>query len=166
MLSSGCCQKTTVIRKYFMRNYKQGIFTPQNKHKYQGNHTNIVYRSGWERQVFVWLDTHPDVSAWSSEEFFIPYICKTDGNPHRYFVDVKIVFSSGITLLVEIKPESQIKKPVMAGKKINKRLVEEIVTYTKNTSKWKAAEDYCATRGWKFQIWGETALKRLGINVK
>jgi hypothetical protein len=149
-----------------MRNYKQGIYTPAFPNKYEGNHTNIIFRSGWERQVFAWLDNNPDVVKWSSEEFFIPYVCKTDARTHRYFIDVKIVFSSGITLLVEIKPESQIRKPNIAGKKVTKRIVEEVTTYAKNTSKWEAADAYCSARGWKFQIWGETALKRLGIMTK
>jgi hypothetical protein len=33
--------------------------------------------------------------------------------------------------------------------------------YGKNQAKWKAAREYCADRGWNFQIMTE---KQLGIN--
>jgi len=66
-------------------------------------------------------------------------------------------------MLIEVKPDSQIRKPVVAGKKMSKTLVESVSTYAKNVSKWEAAEAYCKKNGWVFQIWGETALSRLGI---
>lgn len=112
-----------------------------------------------------WLDENPSVIEWNSEETIIPYLCRTDQRMHRYFPDFLVKFDTGITLLIEIKPDSQIRKPVVDGKKINKALIESITTYTKNSSKWEAAEAHCKKHGWQFQIWGESALKRLGINV-
>jgi hypothetical protein len=148
-----------------MRSYKQGLFYPTNKDKYKGDANNIVYRSGWEKSVMNWLDLNPDVVQWSSEEFVIPYVCKTDGRPHRYFIDFVVTFRSGIKMLVEVKPDKQVQKPMVAGKKLTQRLVEEVSTYAKNTSKWEAAIAYCEKSGYVFQIWGETALKRLGIKI-
>lgn len=142
-----------------------GTFLPKNIKKYEGDHTKIVWRSLWERGFFVWCDENPAIVKWSSEETIIPYICKTDNRPHRYFIDAKIVFESGQTILVEIKPESQIKKPNVAGKKVTRALLESIATYAKNTSKWEAADAYCKARGWSFQIWGESVLAKLGIKT-
>jgi len=33
-----------------------------------------------------------------------------------------------------------------------KQYIHEVATYVINKAKWKAAEEYCAMRGWKFQI--------------
>jgi hypothetical protein len=140
-----------------------GMFYPKFPKKYKGNAQNIVWRSLWEKSVMHWLDENPAVVQWSSEEVIIPYICKTDNRPHRYFCDFLAKFDTGITMLIEVKPDSQIRKPVVAGKKMSKTLVESVSTYAKNVSKWEAAEAYCKKNGWVFQIWGETALSRLGI---
>lgn len=143
----------------------QGYFTPRFPQKYQGDHTKIVYRSSWEALVFKWLDDNPDVVQWQSEEFYIPYRCATDGKMHRYFPDVKLVFKSGTTMLVEIKPESQIKRPVSKPGKRKTTYIMECFTFAKNSSKWDAAAEYCRKNGWVFSIWGETMLKNLGIAI-
>ena len=148
-----------------MSSYKQGYFTPNFKQKYNGDSNNIVYRSGWEKSVMSWLDMNPDVTKWSSEEFVIPYICKTDNRKHRYYIDFVVEFKSGVKMLIEVKPDKQIAKPVVSGKKVTKRLVEEVTVYAKNSSKWEAASAWCINNGYIFQIWGETALKRLGIKI-
>ena len=41
----------------------------------------------------------------------------------------------------------------------------ETLTYQKNISKWEAARIYASDRGMFFQVWGESALKSIGINV-
>ena len=80
-----------------------GLYKAKNTTKYKGDHTNIVYRSLWEKAVFQWCDKNPKVKQWSSEETIIPYYYEVDKKYHRYFVDMKIVFDDKI-LLVEIKP--------------------------------------------------------------
>lgn len=142
-----------------------GKYICKNPHKYEGDLTKIVWRSLWELGVMKWCDSNPDVFKFSSEEVVIPYICKTDGKLHRYFVDFKITFTSGKTILVEIKPAAQVRKPKIDGKKINKRLMESVATYAKNASKWEAANIYCQQRGWSFQIWDENSLATLGIKT-
>lgn len=141
-----------------------GKFTPQNPSKYRGDVTNIVYRSLWERQVFRWLDEQTTVQSWSSEEVVIPYRCKTDGKVHRYFVDIKMHLTDGTTYIIEIKPKKETIPPVNPGRK-TKRYITEVMTYAKNISKWKAAEEYAADRGWIFQIWHEDILKGMGIKI-
>lgn len=110
-----------------------------------------------------YLDTHPDVLQWASEELIIPYRSPVDGKVHRYFPDfwVKKRNASGEieVVLVEIKPASQTVEPVKK-KKINKAYINEVMTWGVNQAKWKAAQDYCADRKWKFMILTE---KELGI---
>lgn len=142
----------------------RGIFKPKNISKYEGDASNIVYRSLWERQTFRWLDENPYVKSWVSEEIVIPYRCKTDGRLHRYFVDLKIAFANGDTYLVEIKPESQTVPPKVQSRR-TPRYIAEVMGYAKNISKWEAAEEYCKDRGWRFEVWTEKTLTGLGIKL-
>jgi hypothetical protein len=146
-----------------MKFYK-GKYRIKNIGKYAGDSSKCTYRSMWERQAFKYLDDHPNVVKWSSEEIVIPYRCKTDGKPHRYFTDLYIKMSDGKTFIVEIKPKSQTKEPKKRSRK-TKRYINEVMTYVKNQSKWEAAEDYCQSRGWQFAIWTEDTLKSLGIRL-
>ena len=141
----------------------RGKFKPQLHEKYEGDATNVIYRSLWERGVFKWCDRNKDVVKWSSEEVVVPYRCKTDNKQHRYFVDIKITFSSGEIYLIEIKPEKYTKKPT--AKRKTKRFLKECFQYAKNTSKWNAAEAYAESRGWHFEIWTEKTLKDMGIRI-
>ena len=69
-----------------------GLYKAKNVSKYKGDHTNIIYRSLWERAVFQWCDNNPNVKGWCSEEVVIPYYYDVDKKYHKYYVDVKIVF--------------------------------------------------------------------------
>jgi hypothetical protein len=146
-----------------MKFYK-GKFRPKNPGKYDGDYRNIVYRSMWERQVFVWCDRNDAVASWSSEEVVIPYRCGTDGQVHRYFVDLKIRFKNGKTYLIEIKPKSQTVEPKKRAR-TTKKYIAEVMTYVKNQSKWNAADALCQSRGWIFEVWHEESLKNLGIKL-
>jgi len=91
------------------RKYQTGTYKPQNPQKYNGDINNIVWRSSWEFKFMRWCDLSDNVLEWSSEETIIPYICKTDNKPHRYFVDfkIKVRTKNGVkTYLVEVKPKS------------------------------------------------------------
>jgi hypothetical protein len=147
-----------------MSKYYKGKYRPVNIHKYSGDHTAVTYRSSWERAVFKWLDCNENVVKWNSEETVIPYRCKTDNKAHRYFVDVKIIFKNGATYLIEIKPKKETLAPKTSASK-SKRYITEVMTYVKNTSKWEAANCYCADRGWIFEVWTEDTLKSLGIPI-
>lgn len=144
------------------KTYK-GFFHPKNKEKYIGDTSNIVYRSLWERGLMKWLDENPDVRIWSSETIVVPYICKTDGKSHRYFVDFFVSFHNKRTLLIEVKPEKQTQRPKPSSGKQKKVLMEEVLTYSKNLSKWEAANRYAIEHGWEFHIWTERTLSNLGI---
>lgn len=134
------------------QSYK-GLFRPKNPQKYKGDPTNIIYRSGWEAKFMKFLDEHPDVIEWSSEEIAIPYLSPIDGKWHRYFPDMivkrKSVSGNIETIMVEIKPKKQTQPPVKQ-KRITKKYIMEVQTWGINSSKWQAAEQYCKARNWKF----------------
>lgn len=140
--------------------YDQGYFTPVNPDKYLGDPKNIVYRSSWEKRLLVYLDNHPHVLQYASEEFFIPYISPVDGRQRRYFPDflIKKRNKQGIveTLIIEVKPKNQTQKPRQRANQ--KKMLQETVQYAVNQAKWKAAEQFCADRKWKFMILTEAEL--------
>ena len=45
----------------------------------------------------------------------VPYFYEVDKKYHRYFVDLKVTFISGKTVLIEIKPDKETKPPVNPG---------------------------------------------------
>ena len=118
----------------------KGRYTVENKKKYTGDPSNVVYRSLWERECFKWLDRNPKVKKWSSEEIVVPYWYDIDKKYHRYYPDLKIVFEDR-TLLVEIKPEKETTPPAKVGKN-QRRYIGEATTYVKNMNKWEAANRY------------------------
>ena len=142
-----------------------GRYRVKNRSKYKGNPDSVVFRSLWERNAFKWCDETKEVKYWVSEEVVIPYLWEVDKKYHRYFMDLKITFSNGKTVLVEIKPEKETKPPTFNGKK-TKRYINEGMTYIKNMNKWSAAQEYAADRGWGFEIWTENKLSIMGILPK
>ena len=141
-----------------------GKYKVKNPHKYKGDHTNVIYRSLWEKYCFKWCDESPEVKEWSSEEVVIPYFYEVDKKYHRYFMDLKITFTNGKTILVEIKPEKETQPPKRPDK--SKRYINEAMTYVKNMNKWEAASKFAKDNNWGFQIWTEKTLTKMGIMPK
>ena len=143
--------------------FHKGKFRPKNPEKYNGDPTNIIYRSSWELRFMNWADSKPSVLKWRSEETVIPYLSPVDNKYHRYFVDfqIQIKTKDGAlkTYLREIKPEIQTKPPVVQTR-VTKKYITEVMTWGKNEAKWKAADEYAKDRGWQFLILTE---KDLGI---
>ena len=142
--------------------YYQGYFTPKNKEKYNGDTDNIVYRSSWELRTMKWLDEHPQVMYWASEEIAIPYVSPVDRKVHRYFPDfiAKMKRNDGtvMTYIIEVKPDAQTKMPTQKRK--TKNFIAEAATYAVNQEKWRAADIFCQEHGWKFIVITE---KHLGL---
>ena len=151
--------------KLRMKTYK-GRYKPKNPAKYAGDVDNVVYRSGWERHVMKWCDESIDIVQWMSEELVIPYICETDGRPHRYFTDFVIKYKSGRVVIVEVKPHKETLLPVRKQGKTRRTILTEGMTYIKNQSKWKAAKAYADDRGYHFEIWTEKELTAMGVMPK
>jgi hypothetical protein len=132
----------------------RSAFNPKNPKKYAGDHTKIVCRSLWERNVCKFCDDHPEVLKWSSEELAIPYMSPIDGKVHNYFPDFLIQFknSNGIqTWMVEVKPKKQTMLKEHASKK-------ERITWAINSAKWSAAQNYCTKHNMLFKILTEKEL--------
>lgn len=145
----------------------KGKFRPKHPEKYNGNPTNIIYRSGWELKLMMYLDTQANVLSWSSEEVRIPYISPIDSKRHTYFPDfwVKKRTPEGKIeeMIIEVKPEAQMVEPKIQntkGKRPTKQYIKEVYTWGINSAKWKAAEKFASDRGWKFIKLGA---KDLGI---
>lgn len=148
------------------REYLQGKFEPKNPEKYAGDPTNIIFRSSWELKAMNWFDKNPSVIKWNSEEMFIPYFSPVDKKLHRYFPDfiVQIKDKTGEIkmYMVEIKPNVQTQPPKVP-KRQTKTFLESVETYAINTSKWKAAREWCSNNGMIFMILDEYSL---GIKKK
>ena len=146
----------------------KGRFKPANPDKYKGDPTRITYRSSWEFKFFRFVDQHPDVIWWQSEEIAIPYLSPIDNRVHRYFPDVILKKRVGPdqyeTVMIEIKPKSQTMPPDISKRnktptgRISRRYLNEVKTYGVNDAKWAAARKYCNERGWKFEIMTESHL--------
>lgn len=141
-------------------------FTPKNKGKYIGKNPVILARSSWERQVMHWLDMHPQVIKWSSEETVIPYRSPLDNKLHKYFPDFLVHIMEAeveVVYLVEVKPKSQTQAPKMKKRlgKPTKTYVRGVTTYLVNDAKFEAAEAYCLMKNWKFKILTEDNLHTL-----
>lgn len=134
----------------------KGFFKPKNPTKYKGDPTNIIFRSGLELKVMLWLDNNKHVLYWNSEEIVVPYRCKTDNRIHRYFPDFVVQMKTPdqkiTTYMIEVKPFSQTLPPKKGEKKHKKTFLNEVMTYTKNYSKWESAKEFCADKGWVFKI--------------
>lgn len=144
-----------------------GRFRPKNPGKYKGDPTKIFYRSLWEFKFFRHVDKHPDVIWWQSEEVIVPYRSPIDNRIHRYFPDVIVhqrkPDGKTETLMIEIKPKAQTKPPDRSKAKTvkgrtSRRYIQEVKTYGVNEAKWKAAQNFCLDRGWKFLIYTEDHL--------
>lgn len=150
-----------MLRTAMASSYK-GVFRPKNPQKYIGDSSNIIYRSLWEFKFMRYLDDHPDVTGWASEELSVNYISPVDKKIHRYYPDFIVKKRRGDSievLMIEIKPSNQTREPIKGNKK-SKQFISEVVTYSINEAKWKAAHQYCLDRQWKFLVLTE---KELGI---
>lgn len=135
--------------------FHKRLYKPIHPEKYSGDPTNIILRSSWETMFASWCDHNPSVLSWKSEETVIPYRCATDNKIHRYFVDfqIKLKQKDGTTktYLIEVKPSKQTVPPEYPGRRTQRYLAESM-TFIKNQSKWKAANEYAKDRGWEFKI--------------
>lgn len=139
----------------------KGKYKPSNPEKYNGNVTNIIYRSLWERKFCVYCDTNEKIIEWSSEEKCVPYRSPLDGKIHRYFPDflIKVKESDGSIkkYMIEIKPSKQTVPPPKP-KRQTQKYISEVYEYAKNQSKWESAREWCADNGYEFKVITENEL--------
>lgn len=141
------------------KEWMQGWYKPQNPKKYKGNPTKIAYRSSYELAVMRQLDSDPTILEWNSERVVLGYVSPVDNKWHRYFVDLyyskKMPDGSIKKVIVEIKPESQCKKPVKTKGKKQLTYLKESMTFAVNQAKWDAAKRWADKMGYVFEIWSE-----------
>ena len=139
----------------------KGKYQPINPKKYRGDPTNIIYRSLWERKFMVYCDSNENILEWGSEEIALPYRSPIDNKIHRYFPDfyIKVKESNGSIkkYIIEIKPKKQTVEPIPQKRK-TKGYIYEVYEYAKNQAKWKAAEEWCADKGYEFKVLTEDDL--------
>ena len=139
----------------------KGKYKPSYPKKYRGDHTNIVYRSLWERKFMVYCDKNENILEWGSEEVVVPYHSPIDNRYHRYFPDfyIKVRESNGKIkkMIIEIKPFKQCVEPKVQKKK-TKGYIYEVMEYAKNQAKWEAAKEWCLDRGYEFKVLTENEL--------
>lgn len=143
------------------RETQQGRYVLKNPRKYEGDPTNVIFRSSWEKRFMIFLDNHDSIISWSSEEIVVPYFWELDGKMHRYYPDFIVTMKTRqgvVKMMIEVKPYSQTIAPTKTGRKKEKTFLMEVETYTKNVAKWKAAELYCKERNWLFRIITEKEL--------
>ncbi len=145
--------------------YNGGRYYPINERKYVGSGP-IIYRSSWERKYCMYCDNNEGIVAWSSEPFSIEYYNPLTKKTHSYYPDfwIKVKTDSGKLkeYLVEIKPKSQLKKPIEPKRKTEqaiKNFKYKAESYIKNLAKAKAAKNFAGHRGMEYIILTEDSLK-------
>lgn len=144
-------------KKY--KQFKSGRYRPVNYPKF--GEVSCIYRSSYELQFLKWCDNNPKIVDVKYEKVVIPYRCKTDNKLHRYYVDCRITMrekAGDKTYLIEIKPFKQTLKPTITKRKKKQTIIYEHLSYVKNLSKWDAAKQYCASRGFRWCILTEKGI--------
>jgi hypothetical protein len=154
------------LKPTFNSRFKQGFYPIDECKKYFGKGP-IIYRSSWEKLFCSYCETNQQIKSWTSENVKIPYQDSLDGSYHDYYPDFLVTTITGLTMLIEIKPEAQIKlpkKPTNLNLKKIKRFEQDYETYRINMLKFSYAKKYCDTRGWIFRIVTEDFFKKLSGN--
>lgn len=136
--------------------YQQGYINPEACRKLFPtiSHDKIIYRSSYEKKFIYYLENCPQVRYWGSECVQIVYMSVLDMKTHRYFPDYFIEFVDGTRMLVEVKPLNQTKPPVNENSWGHRE-------YIRNMCKWKAAQEWCQSRGIKFKVLTEKTIENL-----
>lgn len=153
------------------KRYHQGKYPVKNTDKYMGNPENVIYRSGWELKMFMFLDQNERILRWGSEIITIPYQDEK-GKYHRYYPDLYYEIMIGNDpnrferIVAEIKPYKETSIPVAPLKESAKSLETyeyQLKTYQRNLYKWSRAKNWCEKNQMKFTIIHEGHLKSYGI---
>lgn len=110
------------VLKNFYSNRKTGKYKPAKSEK------EIKYLSSWELKFMKICDLSKDVIKIDTVES-IPYTF--DGKDHLYIPDFKLTLSTGLIVIIEIKPKNLINDPKVLAKRIS-------------------AIKYCKTKNYKY----------------
>jgi hypothetical protein len=108
--------------------------------------TPIEYRSGWEKEVCIFLDNDPNVVEYGYECVTIQYVSNTrTGKIRTYFPDFLVTYKDGTKKLIEVKRQDKLADP-------------------KVLKKAKAAEKWAEKENVAYEFWTNTmifAIKKL-----
>lgn len=139
------------------RSTMKGRFVPKNPDKYVGNAKAIFFRSSWEVTFMKWMDMHPSVLQWASEEIAIPYKSPLDNLVHQYYPDFLMVYRDNTgnvrKEIVEIKPYKETITPKNATP-------EQRAVIAVNHAKWEAAARFAQMQGMSFRVITEKSIFR------
>lgn len=142
---------------------KQGYYPIHECKKYSGSGP-IIYRSSWEKLFCDFCEKSKEIVSWSSESVAIPYFDTISETKKRYFPDFLVKTKSGLTILIEVKPESHLKfptEPKRLGTKKHERFIKLSKIVQTNLNKFKQAMIFCADKGWVFRIITEKFIGKL-----
>lgn len=145
------------VKPNYKSGFKQGYYSTKNPEKYIGTGP-IIYRSSWEKKFCHWCDNNTNVISWASEPFSVKYYNTLDNKIHQYFPDfyIKINIDGLIEeYVVEIKPKSQLQKPLIPKRKTAKALSnfkEAYETYVRNLCKTDALKKAAKQRKFKVML--------------
>ena len=106
---------------------------------------SMVYRSSWELEFMQYLDSDDTVALYSYESVIVPYRRSLRSiRISKYIVDFRVEYTSGVTVLYEIKSSSF----------VNRRV---------NVAKFGACRTYCEQHGWQFSVLTEVELRAMGL---
>jgi len=134
--------------------FVQGYFPLNEAKKYQGPGP-IIYRSSWEKKFCIYCERNPEIIAWSSESLSLKYFNSLDSRYHTYFPDFIVKLRDGRTVMIEVKPKAQLKKPEAPKRKTQKAIESFKWAYeawVTNMCKKKAAEEFCKARNWEYML--------------
>ncbi len=142
------------------RKYHRGKYVVKNPKKYAGDVNNVVYRSSWEKKMFVRCDLDPNIISWGSETFHVPYFSKVDGKMRRYFPDIIVKYKNKkgqiVSEIIEIKPYKETIPPKKTGGKNSKsRFINAQLTWQRNCDKWDACSAFAESKGMTFRTMDE-----------
>ena len=141
--------------------FVQGYYPINETTKYAGTGP-IIYRSSWEKKFCIYCERTPQIVWWTSESLSIKYFHPSDNKYHTYYPDFVIKLDAGNTIIIEIKPKQQLKKPEPPKRKTPKTMESFkwlYQTWVTNMVKKAAAEEFAKARGWSYMLVTEDFFK-------
>lgn len=105
---------------------------------------SFMYKSLWELSAMEYFDYASDVVSFDYETLKIPYktSSKANAKEHFYLPDFIVIYDTGQTVVIEIKPKT------FSHTDINK-------------AKFKAAKLFCRGAGYLFKIWTDDNIEEV-----
>jgi hypothetical protein len=117
----------------------------------QIEYDGIKFQGKWELEFYMYCKTNNIQIERPTEWFEYNW-----NGTRKYFPDFYIKVKNNLgkmkKYIIEIKPKKQTIKPTNTPKKRTKTWINEVLTYEKNLSKWKSAEEFCRDNLMEFKI--------------